>query len=282
MVKTLVHMSTPDGDINPQYATLTDASVEILGGNMHVGYWTDAGDDASMEVATNRLTDLVIDKLNVHSGQRLLDVGCGNGAPAVRLVRSRDVDVVSIDIGAYQLQLAKERVRLEGLDDRITVQYADVNDMPFEPESFDAAWSAECLIHVPDWTVALRNIARVLRPGGRLVVTDCVERAPVDADTRAFLDNYYASVHCLYNKLDEIPGKVSDAGLELVELIEIGDHILKRTMKAVDDGFRSRAREIEDKSGMPASITEKIGEDAVRFSQLPEAGYAVVVAQKPA
>lgn len=275
-------MSTPDGDINPQYATLTDASVEILGGNMHVGYWNDADDDASMEIATNRLTDLVIDKLNVHSGQRLLDVGCGNGAPAVRMVRARDVDVVSIDIGAYQLQLAKERVQLERLDDRITVQYADVNDMPFEAESFDAAWSSECLIHVPDWTDALRDIARVLRPGGRLVVTDCVERAPVDEQTRAFLDNYYASVHCLYNKLDEIPGKVRDAGLELVELIEIGDHILKRTMKAVDDGFRSRAEEIERKSGMPASITEKIGEDAVRFSQLPEAGYAVVVAQKPA
>jgi len=274
-------MTNSADDINPQYATLTDASVEILGGNMHVGYWTDDGDDASMEVATNRLTDLVIEKLNVQSGQRLLDVGCGNAAPAVRMVRARDVEVVGIDIGAYQLQLAKQRVLDEGLDGRISVQYADVNDLPFDDESFDQAWSAECLIHVPDWTEALRNIARVLRPGGRLVVTDCVERAPVDAETRAFLDKYYASVHCRYNKLSEIPDKVRAAGLELVELLEIGDHILRRTMRAVDDGFRSRAREIEEKSGMPAEITERIGADAVRFSQLPEAGYAVVVARKP-
>jgi len=274
-------MTTQDA-VNPQYATLTDVSVEILGGNMHVGYWHDAGDDAPMDVATLRLTDMVIDKVDPQPGQRLLDVGCGNAAPAVRFVRSRGVEVVSIDIGAYQLQLAKDRVREEGLDDRITVQYGDVNDMPFEPESFDHAWSSECLIHVPDWTEALRNIARVLRPGGRLVVTDCVERAPVDAATRAFLDGYYASVHCLYNRLDEIPAKVAAAGLELVDLIEIGDHILKRTMRAVDDGFRSRAAEIEAKSGMPADITEKIGVDAVRFSELPEAGYAVVVARKPA
>jgi cyclopropane fatty-acyl-phospholipid synthase-like methyltransferase len=83
------------GDINPQYATLTDVSVEILGGNMHVGYWTDDNDDAPMEVATNRLTDLVIDKLEVRPGQRLLDVGCGNGAPAVRVVRAKQVEVAS-------------------------------------------------------------------------------------------------------------------------------------------------------------------------------------------
>lgn len=269
------------GDINPQYATLTDVSVEILGGNMHVGYWTDADDDAPMDVATNRLTDLVIDKLNVRPGQRLLDVGCGNGAPAVRVVQAKQVEVVSIDIGAYQLQLAADRVHAEGLTDKITVQHADVNDMPFPAESFDAAWSSECLIHVPSWVESLRHIARVLRPGGRLVVTDCVERAPVDDETRAFLDNYYATVHCSYNKLNDIPQLVRDAGLELVELIEIGDHILRRTMKAVDDGFRERAKEIESKSGMPAEITEKIGEQAVRFSKLPEAGYAVVVARKP-
>jgi cyclopropane fatty-acyl-phospholipid synthase-like methyltransferase len=275
-------MTTQADDINPQYATLTDASIEILGGNMHVGYWHDTDDDASMEVATERITDMVIEHVNPQPGQRLLDVGCGNGAPAVRFVRTRGVEVVSIDIGAYQLQLAKERVQAEGLEDRITVQYADVNDMPFEAESFDHAWSSECLIHVPDWTESLRNIARVLKPGGRLVVTDCVERAPVDAETRAFLDNYFATVHCQYNKLDEIPGKVRAAGLELVDLIEIGDHILRRTMKAVDDGFKDKAREIEDRTGMPAEITEKIGAQAVTFSELPEAGYAIVVAQKPA
>jgi hypothetical protein len=113
------------------------------------------------------------------------------------------------------------------------------------------------------------------------VVTDCVERAPVDSSTRAFLDNYYSTVHCHYNKLSEIKGLVEDAGLELVELLEVGDHILKRTMRAVDDGFRERAAAIEAASGMPADVTSQIGADAVRFSELPEAGYAIVVAQKP-
>jgi len=271
---------TPD-DINPQYATLTDASIEILGGTMHVGYWHDENDDASMEEATQRLTDMVIDKVNPEPGQRLLDVGCGNGTPAVRMVQTRDVTVTSIDIGAYQLQLTNALVSSSGLSDKITVQYGNVDEMTFPDSSFDHAWSSECLIHVPNWTESLRNIARVLRPGGRLVVTDCVERAPVDAETRAFLDNYYATVHCHYNKLSEIKGQVEAAGLELVELLEVGDHILKRTMRAVDDGFRARAAAIEEKSGMPADVTSGIGADAVRFSELPEAGYAIVVAQKP-
>lgn len=271
---------TPD-DINPQYATLTDASIEILGGTMHVGYWHDENDDASMEEATLRLTDMVIDKVNPDAGQRLLDVGCGNGTPAVRMVQTRGVTVTSIDIGTYQLQLTNSRVEAEGLSDSITVQYGNVDEMSFPDESFDHAWSSECLIHVPNWSESLRNIARVLRPGGRLVVTDCVERAPVDSSTREFLDNYYSTVHCHYNKLDEIKSLVEAAGLELVELLEVGDHILKRTMRAVDDGFRERADAIEAKSGMPADVTSQIGADAVRFSELPEAGYAIVVAQKP-
>jgi cyclopropane fatty-acyl-phospholipid synthase-like methyltransferase len=276
---TQAQTRTPE-DINPQYAMLADVWVEILGGNMHAGYWTD-GDDASMAAATNRLTDIVIERLNVLPGQRVLDVGCGSGAPAVRVVQATKADVVSIDIGGHQLHLAKERVIAEVLEDRITVQYADVNDMPFANESFDAAWSSECLVQMTDWTESLRHIARVLRPGGRLVVTDCVERAPVDSETRAFLDDYYATVHCRYSKLNEIPRLVRDAGLELAELTEIGDHILKRTMKAVGEGFRERAKEIEAATGIPPQITGKIGEQAVRFSELPEAGYMVMVARKP-
>jgi 27-O-demethylrifamycin SV methyltransferase len=153
--------------------------------------------------------------------------------------------------------------------------------MPFERESFDAAWSTGCLIHVPDWTEALRRIAGVLRPGGRLVIADCVERVPVDARGRAFLESHYATLNCRYNKLEEIPGKVRAAGFELLELTEIGEHVLERTMKAVDDGFRARAAEIERKSGLPARVIERLGQEAVRFSRLPEAGYAVVVARKP-
>jgi cyclopropane fatty-acyl-phospholipid synthase-like methyltransferase len=276
---TQAQTRTPE-DINPQYAMLADVWVEILGGNMHAGYWA-GGDNASMEAATNRLTDMVIERLSVLPGQRVLDVGCGNGAPAVRVAQATKADVVSIDIGPHQLHLAKERVIAERLEYRITVQHAEVDDMPFANESFDAAWSSECLMHVPDWTESLRHIARVLRPGGRLVITDCVERAPVDSETRAFLDDYYATMHCRYNKLDEIPQLVRDAGLELVELTEIGEHILKRTMKAVDHGLRERAKDIEAKRGMPAEITDKIGKQGVRFSELPEAGYAVMVARKP-
>jgi 27-O-demethylrifamycin SV methyltransferase len=141
-------------------------------------------------------TDLVIEKLNVQAGQRLLNVGCGNGEQAVRMARASNVEVVGIEVDAYQLHLAKERVQEEGLDDRITVQYAEVNDMPFDDESFDQSWSMHCLSDVPDWTEALRNIARVLRPGGRLVVIDSVEPS-------------------------EIPARVRAAGLEFVELVEV-------------------------------------------------------------
>jgi SAM-dependent methyltransferase len=94
--------------------------------------------------------------------RRVLEVGCGWGELAEWVARETGADVVPTDLSPRMVELTRER----GLDARL----ADVQQLPFEDCSFDAAVAAWMLYHVPDLDQGLSELARVLRPGGRLVV----------------------------------------------------------------------------------------------------------------
>ncbi|WP_283134508.1 methyltransferase domain-containing protein [Rhizohabitans arisaemae] len=264
-----------------QYEQLTDVSEVILGDNLHVGYWAGAGDDDSMQAATDRLTDLLIAKLDVRPGGRVLDVGCGTGRPAVRLARVRQVEIEGIDLGIHQVEKAVARVREEGLDDSIVIRHADAMELDYPEESFDGVWAVESLPHVPDRAQVLREIARVLRPGARLVFTICVELVPTTGEKREFLDNYYRTFNASYPPIESLPELIGQAGLEVVELMEIGEHVFSRTMAAVAKGFRDAADDLESSVGLSPQRTELMARSALAFGAMEETGYVVAVARRP-
>ena len=92
---------------------------------------------------------------------RYIEVGCGPGELAVRVRDELRADVVAIDISPRMVELARGR----GVDARL----GDVQELPFADREFDCAVAAWMLYHVPDVPRALGELARVLRPGGRLV-----------------------------------------------------------------------------------------------------------------
>lgn len=151
--------------------------------NFHFGYWDGPDDTGTVAAATDRLTDLLIGRLAVPPGGRVLDLGCGIGKPALRLARATGVDVLGITISHSQVAQANDRARQEGLADRVTFQVADGTAMPFADDTFDAVLAIESILHM-DRDRALREISRVLRPGGRLVATDLVERATPERVTQ--------------------------------------------------------------------------------------------------
>lgn len=111
------------------------------------------------------------------SPQRVLEVGCGPGEAAERIGREFAADVVALDLSEHMVRLARER----GVDARV----GDVQTLPFANDEFDCVLAAWMLYHVPDIDRALGEIARVLRPGGRLVaVTNGQEHL---AELRALL-----------------------------------------------------------------------------------------------
>jgi SAM-dependent methyltransferase len=95
------------------------------------------------------------------SPRRVLEVGCGPGELAARFREELGADVVAIDISPRMVELARGR----GVDARV----GDVVELPFAAGEFDCAVAAWMLYHVPDVDRALAELARVLRPRGRLV-----------------------------------------------------------------------------------------------------------------
>lgn len=98
--------------------------------------------------------------------QRLLDVGCGTGHH-VRALQARGFRVSGVDGSEAMLKVAR-RIN-PGLD----IRKADVEDLPFDDDSFDWVLSIEVLRYVPDFRQAVREMGRVLAPGGTAVVTAC-------------------------------------------------------------------------------------------------------------
>ena len=100
-------------------------------------------------------------------GGRLLEVGCSMGNDSVQLAR-RGMNVVGVDLTERAIELVKLRFDQEGLRGEFRV--ADAEQLPFEDGSFDVAYSFGVLHHTPNTPAAVREIHRVLRPGGKAFV----------------------------------------------------------------------------------------------------------------
>jgi len=99
----------------------------------------------------------------------VLDVATGTAAVALELVRQHGCSVVGVDQSPEMLAEGRRRLALAAETQRVRLVEAGAGDLPFEDASFDGLTAAYLLRYLDDLPAGLRELARVLRPGGRLV-----------------------------------------------------------------------------------------------------------------
>jgi len=153
--------------------------------HVHLGYWP-AGARYGWAEAQEAMARLHLDRAGMHDGMALLDVGCGIGGTlrlADGLVGGSTLTGLNIDLRQLAVchRLASRRNRFDWVE-------GDACALPFLDQSFDAVVSLEAMFHFADRGVFLAEAARVLRPGGRLVVSDIRFDPTTDARTGAALE----------------------------------------------------------------------------------------------
>lgn len=158
------------------------------------------------------------DKLGVRPGQRVLDLGCGAGRHAFELYR-RGADVIAFDQDVAELENVAAMFAAMKAENQVpdgasaqTVS-GDALALPFPDEHFDCVIASEIMEHIPEDEKAMREMVRVVKPGGRVVVT--VPRWWPEKICWALSDEYHQveGGHVRIYTADELIGKLRDAGL---------------------------------------------------------------------
>jgi ubiquinone/menaquinone biosynthesis C-methylase UbiE len=157
------------------------------------GWW--ASDSAPYPYAQHRLLDLPLPFLSQHrldsmlgpsKGERLLEIGPGTGLQSLKVAPQLgpggQLDIV--DVQQEMLDHVMGLATGAGLDN-IVPTLADAHQLPFEEGVFDAAYLVTALGEIPEPEVTLREIHRVLKPGGRIVVGEFFDRHQVRRPTLA-------------------------------------------------------------------------------------------------
>jgi len=107
------------------------------------------------------------------AGLSVLDIGCGAGGVDIALVVDHGAGFVTgIDVEDPVIDHARELVARRGLSDRIGLVKVVPGPLPFPPGTFDVVFSKDSIVHIPDKHVLMRDVYRVLKPGGWFLASD--------------------------------------------------------------------------------------------------------------
>lgn len=160
---------------------------------LHYGIWDSS--TKNLKEALLNTNRFLAEKARIHPGEEVLDVGCGVGGSAFWLAKHCGVHVVGVTISERQYAKAKELSSRFHLEDRTEFYLGDYTNTSFPDESFDVVWAIESVCHALDKRVFLKEVYRLLRPDGRLVIADgFLKRKPQNNREETLLRNFFSGL----------------------------------------------------------------------------------------
>jgi ubiquinone/menaquinone biosynthesis C-methylase UbiE len=136
----------------------TQAGIAYLDLQAHVGITKHIGGRAA--------TDRLLADCHVENAREVLCVGCGIGVSTAYIAKKFDCHVVGVDISDKMIEWARLRAKRERVESKIEFRTADIQDLPFQANRFDAVIVESVVSFVTDKARAIRECVRVTKPGG--------------------------------------------------------------------------------------------------------------------
>ncbi|MEU4801235.1 methyltransferase domain-containing protein [Actinosynnema sp. NPDC023587] len=195
------------------------------GGFINFGYWAgiplDGGLTTEQRTASQEaLYDVVLDALAITPHDRVLEVGCGRGRGARRILLRDPRGLDGIDLVPEQVARARATAPAG-----VTFTVGSASRMPFPDRTFDRLLSVEAAQHFDDLTAFTRESARVLAPGGRFAVASFFACHDGAAPRLAELLHTFANGLDLPHPIDLFTADLRAAGLVDVRADSIGEHV---------------------------------------------------------
>jgi SAM-dependent methyltransferase len=187
---------------------------EAYGEDIGQHSWTDA-DELRGDIA----------RLGLSNSSRVIDLGCGPCGPLTFVAATAGCRGTGVDASASALRVGRARASALRVDGLLSFAQADLSrPLPFQARCFDAAISFDVVLHLPDRLRLFREVARLLRPGGRFVFTDAgVLTGAISSEDVRRRSVHGASYFVPAGWNDRL---LREAGLHLIDTEDRTEHVL--------------------------------------------------------
>lgn len=183
-----------------------------------------------------------------------------------------------MSVSSSQVATATAASKNAGLSSQLEFARADAMNLPYEVETFDAAWALEMLFHVPDRLQVLKEICRTLKPGGRLGLTDFVEQEPLTSQEWELLAQGFAFSSLLR------PGGYGDviaqAGLEVVSVEDVTAQT-KQNMRSISARYERDKEQLATVYGSEFAAQMDLMLPIGMSIYTDKLGYVIAEARRP-
>ena len=155
----------------------------IWGGeDIHVGLYEN--DEEPIAPASHRTVAHMMELAGeIRPDFKVIDLGAGYGGSARAIAKKHGCHVTALNVSEVENERDRAMNKEQGLDDKIEVIDGNFEELPFEDNSFDLAWTQDSFLHSAERHLCMKEAARVMKPGARFVMTDPMQSDDTPTDS---------------------------------------------------------------------------------------------------
>src|SRR5680860_797081 len=224
-------------------------------------------------------TQALLAQSGITPASRVLDVGCGVATTPIEVAKRYGAHVTAVDIAPLMLDRAEANVRAAGVTDLVTIVQGDILDLAFDDDAFDVV-IAEAVTMFVDRHRAAGELTRVCKPGGRVLATEFLWRAPPPEHAReVFLGQVCPGMQ--FDTLEDWLGIYSAAGLTALATRTGPFEMMTPRGFLADEGVTGSLAIMGRVATRPANIRKMSWLMPRMARAVPYLGYIVVAGDKP-